>query len=136
MEYLTDEDYAIALKNGIPRKIASWRFNNCGWSLERAITQPYHPWDKSLKRQYMDQCKKHGVPYRTFCDRIKRGNTPDQALKKKKPRLSKKDLQIAEKNGINAYTAKNRVYIYQWSVERAITEPVKRKVNYDGFNRY
>jgi len=48
--------------------------------------------------------------------------------------LTPEDFEIAEKNGISYQTAHRRVYMYNWSIERAITQPVQ-KINrrYDGW---
>lgn len=43
-------------------------------------------------------------------------------------RLTTEDYQIAKSNGISANNASNRFYDLFWSKERAITEPVKKRV--------
>lgn len=40
MKYLVQEDYDIAYKNGISKKMLETRFYTYGWDKERAITQP------------------------------------------------------------------------------------------------
>lgn len=45
--------------------------------------------------------------------------------------ISKEQYAIARENGISCDTAYNRVYLYDWEVERAITEPVKKRVFMD-----
>lgn len=44
--------------------------------------------------------------------------------------ISDEDFKTAEANGIKACTVRGRVYNLGWSVERAITEPVKCKQRY------
>lgn len=43
--------------------------------------------------------------------------------------LTDRDYEIANQNGIDKAHAYNRVYKYGWDIERAITQPVKRKVD-------
>jgi hypothetical protein len=44
-----------------------------------------------------------------------------------KVKLGKQQLQRAYENGISEHTVRSRVYGRKWDVERAITEPLKRK---------
>lgn len=45
--------------------------------------------------------------------------------------ISKEQYAIARANGISSDTAYNRVYQYGWDIEKAITEPVKKRVFVD-----
>jgi hypothetical protein len=77
LEYLTDEDYAIAAKNGISQKRAHQRFYQYGWDRERAFTQSIDKvtrWDR-----YKSICEANGISQNTFDRRIKRGKSPDEA---------------------------------------------------------
>lgn len=123
MEYLTAEDYAAAIKNGISRKNAYQRFYVYGWTKERTINEPLR--DRSFFKKYKEKCAEIGLNYQTFLKRLRRGISPEDALYlPKKPKLSPDLIAIAEKNGISPSTAKIRAYQYKWSVDRAITEPV------------
>jgi hypothetical protein len=78
MYYLTDEDYALAEANGIPKKNVYARYYMDGWNRERAITEPI------LKRnpiwpQYRDLCKKNGIAHRTFFARVQKGMDYERA---------------------------------------------------------
>lgn len=46
-------------------------------------------------------------------------------------RISKEQYAIARANGISSDTAYNRVYAYGWEIEKAITQPVKKRVFVD-----
>lgn len=45
--------------------------------------------------------------------------------------VTPEDYEIAERNGINAENVTQRVYVYGWEIERAITQPltIRRKVD-------
>ncbi|MDC2867521.1 hypothetical protein [Bacillus sp. BP-3] len=43
--------------------------------------------------------------------------------------IAQKYYEIAAKNGINKQNVYQRVYLYGWNIERAITEPVKTVKN-------
>jgi hypothetical protein len=76
MEYLTDEDYLIAERNGISHKTAYQRFYLTGWTKERAITQKIEPSRWSV---YREICETNGISQQTFNDRIRRGKSPEEA---------------------------------------------------------
>jgi hypothetical protein len=122
--YLTPEDFEIATKNGISEKLAKARFYQKSWSKRRSITEPKR--GDNLFNQYKDVAV---ISRRTFGKRIKKGWDPLVAATtpSRKKRLTEKQLQTAESNGINRHTAKARVYSRGWEAERAITEPVKTK---------
>lgn len=77
LEYLTEEDYAIAASNGIRRKRAYNRFYQNGWDSERTITLPIEKisrWDR-----YKSICEANGISQNTFDRRIQHGMSPDEA---------------------------------------------------------
>lgn len=81
MEYLTEEDYITAEKNGISRKRAYQRFYLSGWEKERTITQSIDKisrWDC-----YKSICEANGISQNTFDGRIRRGMNPEEAAKTK-----------------------------------------------------
>jgi hypothetical protein len=45
------------------------------------------------------------------------------------PLLTKRDFELAEKNGIGYHTLKTRVYANGWDVEEAIVKPIKKKLS-------
>jgi len=76
MEYLTDEDYAIAAKNGIKKGTVYLRFNRCGWSVERSINTPtMKPTDKTGSKydKYFAIGEKHGISSNTIRGRWSQG---------------------------------------------------------------
>jgi hypothetical protein len=76
MEYLTEEDYAVAAANGISRKRAYQRFYENGWEKERAITQKI---GASRWSMYHEKCEANGITQQRFNDRIRRGKSPEDA---------------------------------------------------------
>jgi hypothetical protein len=134
VEYLTDDDYKIAAKNGINYNIVYSRFYEYKWSKEDAITKPLHK--PNLWPTYRDLAYEHGVGQDTFYIRVRSGMTPEEAatkpLRKKganylggkiKPEIFLK----AKDNGIKRNTLICRVYKYGWEPERAATQPVDKK---------
>jgi hypothetical protein len=131
--YLTPEDIETARENGISYQHAYNRFYKYGWTREESITKPIRPKSHSLYAKYKDVCV---VTRNAFNARIKKGMTPEEAaltpredytIRSGKGKLSKKLYEQALKNGIGRPTVHARVYIYNWSVERAITTPVNTK---------
>jgi hypothetical protein len=90
-EYLTDDDFATAARNGISRRRAYERFYNWGWERERAITQPLqkrgHLWV-----QYKAKCAEINLSRAGFIGRIDSGMTPEQAATTPKKK-TRKDVQ-------------------------------------------
>ena len=82
MEYLTDEDYAIAAKNGIKRGTVYSRFHNLQWSIERTINTPTMARTAktgSKYDKYFAICENYGIPKRIFNSRIYTGWSLDKA---------------------------------------------------------
>jgi hypothetical protein len=131
--YLSPEDFETAAKNGINYHNAYERFYKRGWSKERTITEPIRTKAYSTYAKYKDVCV---VSRRAFENRLKRGMSPEEAatiprqdytVRSGKGVLSKALYEQALENGIGRATVHARVYIYNWSVERAITTPVNTK---------
>jgi hypothetical protein len=132
--YLTPEDFETAKKNGISYINAYERFYKRNWSKERAITDPIRPKAYSLYAKYQDICV---VSRKSFNARVAKGMTPEAAattppadytVKSGKGKLSKKLYEQALENGIGRATLHARVYIYGWSVEKALNTPVNTKL--------
>lgn len=83
MEYLTEEDYETAERNGIPRKLAYSRYYGCAWDKEKAITVPRRVNQGKRKRNYPEsmyvQAELNGVSMYTVYSRIRRGWSPEKA---------------------------------------------------------
>ena len=78
MEYLTDEDYEIAAKNGICKKTAYSRFYQNGWTKEKTITTPV-PKRRTYPKEWVDLAKKNGISKNLFIMRIRKGLTYEEA---------------------------------------------------------
>ena len=82
MEYLTDENYATAAKNGIKKGTVYSRFHNSGWSAEKSINTPTMARTAktgSKYDKYFAICENYGIPKRIFNSRIYTGWSLDKA---------------------------------------------------------
>ena len=80
-EVLTEQDYRVADENGIERLLVYRRVNECGWDVERAITEevndkhrPTGAWDR-----WKQVAQKNGVSHQLFRTRLSRGKTEEEA---------------------------------------------------------
>lgn len=98
MEVLTEQDYRIADENGIERLLVYRRVNECGWSVERAITEdvnekhrPTGAWDR-----WKEIAEENGVSHQLFRTRLSRGKTEEEAAfeppRKPRGRVIAKDV--------------------------------------------
>ncbi|MEK7014674.1 hypothetical protein [Bacillus sp. FSL R9-9410] len=136
--YITPEDFERAEENGISNETLRQRVYGRGWPKEKAITKQITKgtgW-----RKYKRVAEEHGICYRTFADRIRKGMEPYEAATKpimdnkeavKVARESKTDtvftedqVQRAERNGISRDLLWCRVRRWKWDVEVAINTPV------------
>lgn len=139
MQYLTDEDYAIAEANGIPKKLVDYRYyySYTKWTIERAITEPV-----KCTRQFQsewDEVKEiataNGITRSLFGNRMRKGESKEQAAG---PKMTKEErlerarqnshkrnqyLMRAVENGIKPVTYYRRLAL-KWTPEEACTEPV------------
>lgn len=70
--YITDEEYALALSNGISRKTLEYRIRNSGWPKLKAITEPVLK-QRKYPEWALELANMNGISYGTFKDRIHRG---------------------------------------------------------------
>ena len=82
MEYLTDEDYATAAKNGIKKGTVYSRFHNSGWSAEKSINTP--TMSRTAKTgskysKYFAICENYGITRGIFHNRLYKGWSLDKA---------------------------------------------------------
>ncbi|MFD6509368.1 hypothetical protein [Bacillus sp. NPDC060175] len=136
--YITPEDFKRAEENGISNERLRQRVYRAGWPKEEAITKKISKgtgW-----KEYKDIAQEHGICYRTFADRRKRGWDPYEAATKpvmdnkesvKLARSNKTDtvftddeVQRAKRNGISRDLLWCRVRRWKWDVEVAINTPV------------
>ncbi|MFJ5625420.1 hypothetical protein ACIQD3_22585 [Peribacillus loiseleuriae] len=129
MEYLTDEDFAVAKANGIAYATAYQRYYLSGWTKENATTIPVNG---ALWAKWRKTAEKNGVGYVTFWKRLRSGHSPKVAatakpgefqFKKKHP-FTKEEFDIAKVNGIAPATAIER-WRRGWAKDKAITFPVQ-----------
>ncbi|PFX51269.1 hypothetical protein COL36_27945 [Bacillus wiedmannii] len=135
--YITPEDFKRAEGNSISNDTLRQRVYSYGWPKEKAITKPVSKgtgW-----KEYKGIAEEHGICYRTFADRRKRGWDPHEAATKpvignkeaiKIARASKidtvftdKQVQRAKCNGISRELLWCRVRRWKWDVETAINTP-------------
>lgn len=142
-EYITPQDYEIADKNGINRKMLNKRVRELGWDIERAITTPKIQRNTGWT-EWKDVALSNGVNYDCFKNRVKRyGFTQEQAATT--PKMTKKEiaknsnrkypphyLELALKNGIPKNTFYKRVKNLGWSLIQAATTPQISRTDIDG----
>jgi hypothetical protein len=141
--YLLEEDYERAAKNGITTEQLRNRFYKLLWDPVRASTEPINSRKNCLWNQFKDIAV---VSRNTFQRRINKGMEPLQAATKplKERKYTDEQLQIALSNGISEAVLKNRIYLYKMPVEEAITRPkhanrgkgLRKKNHSTAFNRY
>ena len=78
MEYLTDEDYEIAAKNGICKNTVNSRFYQSGWTREKSITTPVQK-RRTYPKEWVDLAEKNGISKILFIMRIRKGLTYEEA---------------------------------------------------------
>lgn len=130
--YITPEQYDIAAQNGIQGKTVDYRVRQLLWTIERAITQPTRK-PGSIWLAWKD---KSVVSQACFYARVKnQGMTPEQAATtpvsehwrkrtRKHESIPEEYYQQAEKIGVKRDTFYNRIYVYGWSFEKALTTPL------------
>lgn len=142
MQYLTDEHYAIAETNGIPKKLAYNRWYN-GMTVQDAITKPKPKhWDDW--QEMKEIALAHGVSSVVFRNRmklnsrkwtkeeaattppLKRGKEFREPPPKRYKNITPELIAIAEQNGISQKLLSIRK-ARKWSDERASTEPPNQK---------
>ncbi len=124
--YLTDEDYEIAVKNGINRKLAYDRFYNRGWDAEDAISKPKG--NQGILKKIQKEALENGIELnigaianrrRLRWSHEKIVTTPLHGTRN----TNKEYLKRAIENGISQDTFYGRLRL-GWSRERACTDPV------------
>lgn len=136
---LTEEDYAEAQRNGIPRDVAYKRFYDYGWDKLDAISRPRR---KHRKFQYDPEmvklAKKNDIPLVIFRDRVTTlGWTEEQAATipvmtredvgqwnaKINSKFTQEQIETFTRNGIPRGTVRGRL-LRGWSMAEAISVPV------------
>ena|SRR5690625_3099283 len=150
--FLTKVDYEIARRNGINKELLEHRFYEEGMDIIDATSKPQEPPRRIRKisvpnerkkprksggREYEEIYQKSlelgtGLSYSGIYYRMKAGWSEEDTLSKEIPHSFKvreaDHIKLAEKNGISFNVYRNR-RIKNWSVERATTAPVNRRVS-------
>ena len=82
MDYVTDEQYAIALESGIRKATVYNRVYTYGWDVEKAITLPTIPRElraRKFPKKYTDLALSNGICLETFYLRMRKGWTCEEA---------------------------------------------------------
>lgn len=150
IDRLTEEDYQIAEKNGITRKLAKFRYEQGGMDRKKAITQPV----RKLKNEWSEWkeiAEKNGVNMHLFYKRTgkdvnwtaeKAATTPKfppgQYYRANKA-IPEHLVKRAAENGISKQTLYQRLKRYDYDEERAVTEKPgsrRRRTGIKNDNRY
>lgn len=123
--YITPEEYEIAEKNGINKRVVYQRVF-LGWSKKRAITVPLQI--KKLTNEHFEIAKKNGISKNTVKHRVSHlGWDIEKAITRKAEKRKNKYLDLAKANGIKESTYFSRIY-KGWSKKDAATiKPLTRK---------
>lgn len=149
--YITPEEFKIAEKNGISKKLLINRVRNLAWEKERAITEK--PGQRRKLKSWIEIAEKNGICEGTFLNRIKKlkwdfekASTKPVTNRKKfirelaenQRKYPKEIIKLAEKNGISYYTFQARVTRLKMNMYDAATMPVmtKSEVSKKGHKAY
>lgn len=131
--YITDEEYALAVSNGISKSTLEYRIRSLGWSKQKALTTPIQK-HKKYPLWALELAQVNGIPYKTFKYRIFSGWDFETAATRKigesqsrKRKYPIEIIELAEKNGISYSTFTKRVNRFKWDVIKAATTPIMSK---------
>jgi hypothetical protein len=80
MEYLTDEHYAIAEKNGLKKHTVYQRVNEYNWDIAKAITAPnQNKRDVLGWKRWKETAEINGVCESTYLSRVRLGWDQERA---------------------------------------------------------
>ncbi|MEK5197349.1 hypothetical protein MHI49_28450 [Bacillus sp. FSL M7-0884] len=147
----TYEDYEIAEKNGISKETVYQRIHYRGKTVKQAITEPL--WNGSFREKYQNYieiAEQNGISYPTFHARLTKKTvrkwTPEEAAtvppkitgrirKSRANGPTEEDYKEAERNGISRKNVNQRLDLYDWSIEKSITDPVNKRGRKDDNTR-
>lgn len=100
MKYITDEQYNIAMKNGVKKSTVYSRVYLYKWDVEKAINTPVITREyrsRKYPKKYTDLALSNGMSIVTFYNRVKSGWSYKKAateplLRKKKTKRERKSL--------------------------------------------
>lgn len=132
----TKEEIARAKKNGVNYLNLYNRVNNLFWEKEDAITTaPIKPNTSWMENK--EKAEANGVSRYKFTRAIKEGLSVEEAIKPihrvrgRSNKISKELVKLAEANGISYETLRARKRNLHWSDERAINQPIGKRVRQD-----
>ncbi|AID50209.1 hypothetical protein P4U03_30080 [Bacillus mycoides] len=133
--YVTPEDYEVAAKHGVSRKLLEHRIRNLGWDKDFAMTES--PRKASEWSKVKEIALKNNIGRTTFKGRRKRGWSLIDSITK--PPLSREEtlkranecnrvltdeqIQKAKENGLRYSTVYDRIKKLKWNIEEALTTP-------------
>ena len=147
--YLTDEDVAIAKKNGISKNTVEQRINRGGWSVEKAVNKPLR---KKIPKKFTLLAEKNGIKDGTFRGRVRRGWTLEDAAtkplitkeemgrkiglaNKKRRKIPEEIIKLAADNGICYNTLRTRIGRGTPMKKAATLSVVSKRQNRTMYNR-
>lgn len=74
-EFVTDEEYEVAEKKGLSKKLINQRMEN-GWNKERALTEPTQ--NKKVD-EWLEKAMSNGISKNAYQKRLRRGWTKVRA---------------------------------------------------------
>ncbi|HFJ9381210.1 TPA: hypothetical protein ACGW65_005737 [Bacillus paranthracis] len=137
--YVNPEEYEIASRYGVSRKLLDHRIRNLGWDKDFAMTES--PRKASEWSKVKKIALKNNIRRTTFKSRRRRGwslidsiTTPplsrEEALKRANECnrvLTDEQIQRAKENGLKINTVYERIKKLKWDIEEALTIPVLPK---------
>lgn len=138
-QFITDDQYNTAFKNGISKRRVEHRVRAMYWDIERAITQPVKNRSaKYITNDVREEAAKLGISYSLIRKRISSGMTLNDAIttpladKKQQAENARKNnkkypdwvYKKLEENAISTSTFYKRINKSRWSVIEACTKPV------------
>lgn len=82
MQYISDEQYEIGLKNGLNKPMMYHRVYKYGWNVQDAITKPPMPVEERSRKhpkEIVDLALSNGISLITFYARLKYGWSYEEA---------------------------------------------------------
>jgi transposase-like protein len=125
---------SLARKHGLYPATVKARLKH-GWSLKEALTVPVRKirLSKASLTGKASLARKHGLSPNSVYKRLKNGQSLKEALATPPQGVSNPNsiAALARKHGVNPATVQERVGKYGWSLEKALTTPVRIKNEYN-----
>jgi hypothetical protein len=131
----TREQIEQAKRNGVSYLTLYARVMNYGWDIDEAINTPPHDRfgndvKSILPEEAVKIAEKNGLSRVDIWNRLNAGWTLEKAIHTPKTRrklhIPAHALEIARKNGITRKQVSMRLRILGWTLEEAVTKPVRK----------